>query len=155
MTDIIRAEGSGNLPEKKPMTENEMIEAKNKFLIQKYYSNTNSQVDLDSLIRYAVFQIKVEQSEEHSKSKLVSVCNTRHEAIEEIRWRASFENKPNTDLAMKNDKRFSSFADETQRKINGKEVLHGDAKYKDTNHYLGLELSYSGLYYIQEVYEVG
>ena len=95
MTDIIKHEGDGL--EKKSMTNNEIAEARKKFLIQKYYQNEKNQVDLNKLIKFGVFKIDINQSEEYSKLKLIAKCSTQQEALEEIRWRAQFHHRPDNE----------------------------------------------------------
>lgn len=154
MTDIVKHEGNDGL-EKRPKTDSEIAEARKKFLVQKYFQK-DVEVDLNSLIKFGVFKINIDQTGEDCNLELISKVDSMDEALEEIRWRAKFHSRPesNTDLAMQKDKRFENFNNETLHKIGGREVQHGESQYKSTNEYINHELDYTGNYIICPIYEI-
>jgi len=152
MTDIIKRD-DGSLEPKKPMTDNEIAEARKKFLVQKYFQK-DVNVDLSKLIKFGVFKLNIDTTGTDAKMELVAKCDNQDQALEEIRWRAQFHHRPDNDIVMKNDKRFEHFSNETNHVINNKEVLHGDPNYKSTDKYLNHELDYTGDYFIYPIYEI-
>jgi len=153
MTDIIKREGDENLPEKK-LTDNETAEARKKFLVEKYFPK-DTKVDLNNFIKYGVFKINIDKTGKDIKMDLIAKCDTQAEALHEIHWRAQYSHRPDNDIVLDNDKRFKTFRDETQHKDKkGNEIQHGDPRYKDMNHYIGMELEYTGDYLIYPIYEI-
>lgn len=161
------------MSELQKMTPNDRKE----YLLKKYVKRDYEITDL--IPKYAVFWQP--QTQANNTWVLISVCNTKEEALKEILWRKKFHETNDGDLVLDNDKRFSTFRDETQnRNEHGVvyeptqrdidlnygggsmlQVLASSAPettnkngFKGLAYYTNMELDYSGYYKIDEVYDV-
>jgi hypothetical protein len=151
---------------------------KRQYLLAKY---TKRDYKIEDLIpKFAVFWQP--QTQATNTWALISVCNTKEEALKEILWRKKFHETNDGDLVLDNDKRFETFRDETlnkdqyglvheptQREMNldygaaGNmlQVIASSAPQASTQtgfrgmaYYTNMELDYTGYYKIDEVYDV-
>jgi hypothetical protein len=115
----------------------ELIAKKREELLKKYSAG---KFDLDKYKHYSVFRRPID-SIRFDEMELIATCDSELEAIEEIRWRCECTATGFKDTAVKKDKRFDTFHDDSET---GK-------KMED---YMQESMDYSGQYLIIPVFNI-
>jgi len=153
---------------------------KKQYLMTKYVKRDYKTEDIEESKKYVVyFNPSIEKTKEWT---MICVCSTLDEAKKEIMWRKNYHKTGDGDLVVDNDKRFSTFRDETKNVDNqgaaiepGQELMQlnynsstpmlqviantppeAQAKngFKGIGYYANIETEYHGFYKIEEIYEI-
>jgi len=147
---------------------------KREYLLQKY--EKRDKLDIDDIKKYGVFWLKKDTVD---KWKLICVCDSREECLEQISWRYNYHKTKDGDIVIDNDKRFETFRDETLNKDEFGNTIEPDdsdmvniddipqnasfmealnttktGKFKSMNFYTSIDLDYAGFYKVEEYYDV-
>lgn len=149
-------------------------EEKKNYLLNKYVKR--DKLKIEEFKKFGVFWRPKEKNIE--KWKLISICDSKEEALEEIRWRMEYHQTNDGDLVLDNDKRFNTFRDETKNTnefgetiepedkdlVDAQEINHSSSLmenlpasqsgFKSMAFYQNIELNYVGYYKIDEMYEI-